>query len=97
DTVYLESEYKGMNCRSEFKDVAATQLQRTHTPESYSAAFKPTCDGGRGRLDARHQYRREVQPLLGAFYRGLQLFLEATAYADFRIPRDHGTTVRRQS
>ena len=86
DTVYLESEYKGMNCRSEFKDVAATQLQRTHTPESYSAAFKPTCDGGRGRLDARHQYRRKVQPLLGAFYRGLQLFLEATAYADFRIP-----------
>ena len=56
-----------------FKDVAATQIQRTHTSESYSVAFQPTRDGGRGRLDARYQYQRKVQPPLGASYRGLQL------------------------
>ena len=70
----------------ELKDVAATQLQRTHTPESYSVDFQPTCDGGRGRLDARYQYPREVQTLLDAFYRGLQLLLEAAACADSSMP-----------
>src|ERR1700692_3081988 len=55
------------------KDVAATPLQRSHTPESYSVGFQPTCDGERGRLDARYQYQRKVQPPLGASYRGLQL------------------------
>ena len=70
----------------EFKDVAATQLQRSHTPESYSVDFQPTCDGGRGRLDARYQYQRKVQPPLDAFYRGLQLLLEAAACADSSIP-----------
>jgi hypothetical protein len=71
---------------AEFKDVAATQLQRSHTPESYSVDFQPTCDGGRGRLDARYQYQREVQPPLGAFYRGPQLRLGAAAYADSSMP-----------
>jgi hypothetical protein len=65
--------------------VAATEPQRSHTPESYPVDFQPTCDGGRGRLDARYQYRRKVQSPLGAFYRGLQLLLEATAYADSSI------------
>jgi len=36
DTVYLESEYKGMNCRSEFKDVAATRA----TAYSHSLYFQ---------------------------------------------------------
>jgi hypothetical protein len=44
------------------------------------------------------KYQRKVQPMLGAFYRGLQLPLEAAACADSSMPRrDHGTTVRRQS
>jgi hypothetical protein len=64
------------------KGVAATEPQRSHTPESYTVDYQPTCDGGRGRLDARYQYRRKAQSPLGAFYRGLQLLLEATAYAD---------------
>jgi hypothetical protein len=62
--------------------VAATEPQRSHTPESYTVDFQPTCDGGRGRLDARYQYQRKVQSPLGAFYRGLQLLLEAAACAD---------------
>jgi hypothetical protein len=32
------------------------------------------------------QYQRKVQPPLGAFYRGLQLLLEAAACADSSIP-----------
>jgi hypothetical protein len=85
-----------MNCRLEFKDVAATQPQRIHTPESYVVDFQPTCDGERGRSDARYQYQPEVHSLLRAFCRGLRLLFVEAAYADFSIPRDHGTTGRRQ-
>jgi hypothetical protein len=86
-----------MNCRLEFKDVAATQPQRIHTPESYAVDFQPTCDGERGRSDARYQYQPEVHSPLRAFCRGLRLLSVEAAYADFSIPRDHGTTCRRQS
>ena len=86
DTVYLESEYQGMNCRSEFKDVAATQLQRIHTPESYAGDSQPTCDGERGRSDARYQYQPEVHSPLRAFCRGPRLLSVAAAYANFSIP-----------
>lgn len=76
------TEKAGATRAKEFKDVAATQLLRSHIPESYAVDFQPICDGGRGRLDSRYQYRRKVQPPLGAFYRGLQLRLEAAAFAD---------------
>jgi hypothetical protein len=86
-----------MNCLSEFKDVAATQLQRIHTPESYVVDSQPMCDGGPCRSDARYQYQPEVHSPLHAFCRGLRLLSVEAAYADFSIPRDHGTTGRRQS
>lgn len=40
DSVYVESDTKNWICRSEFKDVAATQLQRIHTPEGYAVDFQ---------------------------------------------------------
>jgi hypothetical protein len=83
-----------MNCRSEFKDVAATQLQRIHTPVSYAVDSQPTCDGERGRSDARYQYQPEVHSPLRAFCRGPRLLSVAAEYADFSIPprsRHHGS------
>ena len=77
--------------------MAATQLQRIHTPESYAVDFQPNCDGERGRSDARYQYQRAVHSPLRAFCRGPRSLSVEAAYANSSTPRDHGTTVRQQS
>jgi hypothetical protein len=78
----------------EFKDVAATQLQRIHTPESYAVDFQPMCDGGG--VDWMHAINISRKFILSFVHSVVSLDYHPRKWHTWILarPRDHDAAVR---